>query len=243
MPIVYAHRGARGYAPENTMAAFKLADQMKVDGVELDVQLSKDGHAVICHDETINRTSNGKGLIKDLTLSELKQFDFGGWFDKKFTGEPILTLEEFSAWFSGTAIELNVEIKNGPIYYHGLEEKIVRIIEKHKLQSRTIISSFYHPSLLIVKKLNPQIRTGALFCVRPLDPCRFAEETGADYLHCNRENLDEAWVSEARKRGLGINVWTVNTQEEYAFLEPMGVRGIFSDFTDRFDGLKNQPTS
>jgi glycerophosphoryl diester phosphodiesterase len=238
MTIVYAHRGARGYAPENTMAAFKLANEMKADGIELDVQLSKDGRVVICHDETINRTSNGKGFIKDLTLTELRKFDFGEWFDKRFEGEPIPTLDELLPWFSSTAMELNIEIKNGPIYYPGLEEKVVSLVEKHKLQNRVVVSSFYHPSLVAIKKLNPAIRTGALFCVRPLNPCRFAEETGADYLHCNRENLDATWVAEAKKSDFGINVWTVNTQQEYALLEPMGVRGIFSDFTDRFDGLK-----
>jgi glycerophosphoryl diester phosphodiesterase len=243
MTIIYAHRGARGYAPENTMAAFRLAAAMKANGIELDVQLTKDDHPVICHDETVDRTSNGRGLVKDLTLAEIQRLDFGSWFGKQFAGETAPALDEFLVWFRAASMELNVEIKNGPVHYDGIEEKVVRLIEKHDLVDRTIVSSFYHPSLLAVKKINPSLRTGALFCVRPIDPCRFAEETGADYLHCNRENLDEAWVREAIKRNLGINVWTVNTKEEYAFVKPLGVRGIFSDFIDRFADIQTKPNS
>ncbi len=229
---IFAHRGARAYAPENTMAAFRLGWEMQADGIELDVQLTRDDQVVICHDHTINRTSSGKGWLRDYTLSELKRLDFGGWFAPKFAGEAIPTLAEFAAWFQTTPMTLNVEIKNGPVIYAGIEEKVVAILGEYRLLERTIVSSFYHPSLVRLRELAPGLKTAALFSVRPLDPCRLARETGAAYLHPSWHYLDAAWTKEAKASGLGINAYTVNSPEEYAFFKALDIDGIFSDYPD-----------
>ncbi|EIW19063.1 MULTISPECIES: glycerophosphodiester phosphodiesterase family protein [Pelosinus] len=157
--LIYAHRGARSYAPENTMSAFRQAIICKADGIELDVQATKDHQLVICHDHTIDRTSNGSGWIKDLTLAQLKSFDFGSWFAPSFANEAILTFQEFFAWYVTTPLLLNIEIKNGPVIYKGIEEQLINIMKANKntpqdfdLYNRIIISSFYHPSLVKINK-------------------------------------------------------------------------------------------
>ncbi len=229
MTVLYAHRGASGAAPENTMAAFRAAALQQADGIELDVQLSRDGEVVVCHDERVDRTSTGRGLVKDLTLAALKAMDFGSWFAPQYAGETIPTLAEVAAWIAPTPMSLNIEIKNGPILYDGIEEKVAEIIDAFALKERVIVSSFYHPSLIKIAGLCPGVRTGALFAARPVDPLAFAQQTGAAYLHPCRENLDEGWVLQAQERGIGINVWTVNTEEEYALVAPFAVDGLFTN--------------
>lgn len=231
---VFAHRGARGYAPENTMTAFQKGLDLGADGVELDVQLTKDGEVVICHDHTIDRTSNSSGLISSYTLDELKKLDFGSWYKPDFAEEKIPTLEEFLTWFASTGKMVNIEIKNGPIVYKGIEAKIVAMVRKHGITDRTIISSFYHPSLVAVKALHSDIMTGALFAHRPVNPVKLARELCADYLHPHWHYIDRDWVSQAHANGLGVNVYTVNTIDEYAMSRDSGVDIIISDYPDRF---------
>lgn len=230
--MIFAHRGARAYAPENTLAAFEKAAELAADGIELDVQATKDGVVVVCHDHSVNRTSNGKGWIKDLTLSELKRLDFGGWFSQEFQGEPILTLDEFLTWFANTTMLLNIELKNGPVVYPKLEAKVVDSVQRFALTDRVIISSFYHPSLVKIKELCPTQKTGALFGCRPCNPLAFCHETGADYLHPSWDSLDAAWVRAARTAGIKVNTYTVNHRDQFEFVSDIGVDAIFSDCPD-----------
>jgi glycerophosphoryl diester phosphodiesterase len=237
--IIYAHRGARGYTPENTMTAFYRANQLKADGIELDVQTTKDGKIVICHDHDIDRTSNGKGWIKDFTLAELKKLDFGSWFDPSFAGEKIPTFTEFFEWYVTTPLLLNIEIKNGPVVYGGIEEEIVAIMKslapkEFDLYGRIIISSFYHPSLLKVKKLDEEFKTGVLFADRMVNVLNLAEQTSADYLHPLWHYLEPEWVESARAVGIGVNSYTVNKRDEFDFVRPMNINGIFTDYCDRW---------
>ncbi len=121
---ILAHRGASAYAPENTMAAFKKAIEMNADGIELDVHLSKDGYIVIIHDERVDRTTDGKGEVKDFSLDELKKLDAGSWFSDEYKGEKIPTLEELLSLIKNTEIYLNIEIKAGYRVYPDIEEKL-----------------------------------------------------------------------------------------------------------------------
>jgi len=232
--LIYAHRGARGDAPENTMSAFKKALLMNADGIELDVQLTKDGELVICHDHTIDRTSNGTGWIKDFSLKELKAYDFGGWFDSQYGGETLPTLAEFLDWFSTTPLLLNIEIKHGPVIYPNLEPILVDCIRQYNIDNRLILSSFYHPSLQKIKALNSNLKTGALFSCRPLDPCQFCIDTHAEFLHPHWHCLDALWVKKAKDLGIGINTFTVNEETEYQIVSKLGVDAIFTDFPGRF---------
>lgn len=232
--FIYAHRGGRASTPENTMAAFENALTCNADGIELDVQLSKDGHIVICHDYKIDRTSDGRGLIKNLTLSELKKFDFGAWLGPRFKGQKILTLSEYLEWHITTPLLLNIEIKNGPVIYPGIEEQVVKLVDYYKLISRVIISSFYHPSLLLVKQLNPSIKTGVLFEGRPINFCRLVQDASADFINPFWQNLDIDLVKAAKAKGIGINTYTVNDQDEFDLVCSMGVDAIITDYPEKF---------
>ncbi|MFA7163177.1 MAG: glycerophosphodiester phosphodiesterase, partial [Eubacteriales bacterium] len=174
-PIIYAHRGASAYAPENTGSAFTKAIEMGAGGIELDIHMSKDGHLMVIHDESLNRTSNGKGLVKDLSLDELKGLDFGSWFDGSFKGERILTLEECLDLLEGWDGILNVEVKSGPILYDGIEEKLVKVLSEYKMIDRTIVSSFNHYSLLAIKQLEPELKTGILYMAGLVEPWIYAQ--------------------------------------------------------------------
>lgn len=229
---IFAHRGARAYAPENTLSAFKQAHKMKAFGIELDVQLTKDGEVVICHDHSVNRTSNGQGWVKNFTLAEIRRLDFGSWFHKDFTGESIPTLDDFLRWFTTTEMRLNIEIKNGPVLYSGIESKVVDAVKKYDAIDRVFISSFHHPCLLTVKQLCPQIKTGALFTCRSVNPLDFCRQVQADYLHPSWESIDHLWVSEAKKHGIRVHTFTINQQDQYDFVKAAGADAIFTDYPD-----------
>jgi len=237
--ILYAHRGARGYAPENTMAAFTKALELKADGIELDVHTTKDGELVVCHDHNVDRTSNGSGWIRDMTLSELKELDFGSWFSPRFSGEKILTFAEFFSWYVTTPLLLNIEIKDGPVIYENIEQDLITIIKdiapsEFAVYDRIILSSFYHPSLRRIKELDCHFKTGVLFSCRPIDVLAQAKEINADYLHPDWQYLDHEWIEAAGRAGIGVNSYTINTKEEFAFAEQFSLTGIFSDYPDRW---------
>lgn len=231
---IYAHRGARAYAPENTLSAFSKAIHLKADGIELDVHLTLDGEIVVCHDHDISHTSNGTGLITNYRLAELKQFDFGSWFAPQYKNEKIPTLQEVLTLIRNTNLVLNIEIKYAPLFYHGIEQKILDLLTCFQMSERVIISSFHHPTIYKLKLINPRIKTGVLLDCRPLDPVRCATDVRADYLHLSWIYMDKEIKETAKARGIGINIYTVNTPEEYAFIEPFQTAGIITDYPDRF---------
>ena len=234
--LIFGHRGTRGHAPENTMVSFRTALDMGVDGIELDVQMTKDGKVVVCHDHSLERTSNGTGWIIEHTRDELRQLDFGGWFSPEFAGEKIPGLREVLQWASSTKLIVNVEIKNGPVIYEGIEEKVSALIRECRMVDRVIVSSFYHPSLLKMKQLDPLIKTGLLYASRPVDPWLQLRVTDSDNLHPLWHYLDAGWVSNTRPHGASIFTWTVNELREWDHIKDLAVDGIITDYPDRFVG-------
>ncbi len=234
--LIFGHRGARGYAPENTMASFQMALDMGVDGIELDVQMTKDGRVVVCHDHSIDRTSNGTGWIIEHTRDELRELDFGSWFSPKFAGEKIPTLREVLQWAFPTRLIINIEIKNGPVIYENIEEKVSALIRECRMVDRVIVSSFYHPSLVRMKQLDPLLKTGLLYASRPTDPWLQLRVTDSDNLHPMWHYLDAGWVSGTRPHGASIYTWTVNEMREWEHIKQLGVDGIITDYPDRFVG-------
>ena len=234
--LILGHRGARGYAPENTMSSFRTALEQGVDGIELDVQMSKDGKIVVCHDHSLERTSNGKGWIIDHTREELRELDFGSWFSPQFAGEKIPTLREVLQWAAPTRLLVNVEIKNGPVIYEGIEEKVSALIRECRMVERVVVSSFYHPSLVKMKQLDPTIKTGLLYACRPMDPWLELRATDTDNLHPQWHYLDAGWLTGTRPHGALIYTWTVNEIREWEYFKDLDVDGIITDFPDRFVG-------
>ncbi len=232
MTKVWAHRGASGYYPENTMSAFQEAVKQKADGIELDVHLTKDGYLVVCHDETLNRTTNGKGFIKQYDLYELKQLDAGSWFDKKFKGEKIPLLEEAIDLVKKSNMELNIEIKAGSIFYPGIEEKVLKMIDKYGIRDKVIISSFDHYSLVKIKSMDKDIKTGILYSEALYRPTDYLKTTGANALHPNYITLTKDIVEEAHSLGVEINTYTVNKEEHIRMIKAMNVNAIITNYPD-----------
>lgn len=244
-----AHRGASGYAPEHTLLSYELGEAMKGDYIEIDLQMTKDGELIAMHDETLDRTTNGTGLVKDYTLEEIKQLDAGSWFNEKYpsyakeeyAGLKVPTLEEILQKF-GSGERYYIETKS-PEVYPGMEEKLLKILKEYKLtgtnvpSSKVLIQSFSPESLKKVHALNPDI---------PLVQLLWYDETAAitdneleEYkkysigLGMNFDKIDEEYVQKVREHDLLIHPYTVNQKEDMRKLLDWGVTGMFTNFPDR----------
>lgn len=230
---VYAHRGSSGTHPENTIAAFRAAAVLPIHGIEFDVHLTKDGELVVIHDETIDRTSNGKGFIKDMTLKELKKYDFGKWFSSKFKGEAIPTLREALYVFKDTHHHINIELKSDIFPYEGMEYKVLEMLKDYRLEDRVVISSFNHEMVKNFKKLAPQIETAILFMEVMIAPYKYASLVGADALHAFFPTAFRPMGKESIVSGLQLRVFTVNEVTYADMLKAVGVHAIFTDYPEK----------
>jgi glycerophosphoryl diester phosphodiesterase len=229
-----AHRGASGHCPENTRAAFLRAIELGADMVELDCQVTRDGAVVVIHDDTLDRTTSGRGRVRDHTLKELKALDAGSWFHPSFAGEEILLLEEAVEILRGR-VGLNLEIK-GEDSPGRLEIQCVGIVRSLRFVGETVFSSFSPPRMRLVRDLAEDARIGVLMENRRgawIEGFALAEELAAEALHAERTLLDAAPVDEAHRRGLEVRVWPVNQPSEMEWLARIGVDGIFTDFPER----------
>lgn len=230
-PVVFAHRGASAHAPENTLAAFELAIAQQADAIELDVKLSSDGHVVVHHDQTMDRTTNGTGPLKDKTLAELKRLDAGNSFSEKFKGEPIPTLEEvFEA--VGKRIFINVELTNYKTPHDHLVETVCMLIKKHKMQKNVIFSSFFSSNLSKARSYLPEVPRGLLALDGFLGS--WARSFGFVFgkyqaLHPYLTDMTQQEVGRVHRLNRRVHVWTVNAEQDMRRLFSWGVDGIFTD--------------
>lgn len=232
-PYIIAHRGASKAAPENTMAAFHKAVKQGATWIELDVHLTKDQEIVVIHDEKVDRTTNGEGWVKDLTLKELKKLDAGKWFSKKFKGERIPTLKEVIEFAKQKNIYLNIELKNAIIQYEELEEKVIQLIQLYDFVEKVIISSFNHFGLQKVKKINSSVKTGILYAIGFVEPWEYAKKLGADAIHPIFYSINTEMVSEAKQRGLLVHPYTVDRKEDLLAMIEAQVDGIITNVPDQ----------
>ena len=229
-----AHRGSSGSFPENTRIAFEKAIEAGVDLIEVDCQLSKDGHVVVIHDERLDRTAGVRGLVRGRTLAQLKKLDVGAWFKRSFKGEKILTLEEVME-ILGDSVELNLDIKSSPKGPLGIELKILFILSHYDFLDRTILSSFDYRCLRRLRELAPDARIGILYAAGIKDnPFQVAREINAYSLHLQKEIFSPHLLERGKQLGLKTLVWTVNEVEEMERLLSLGVDGIISDFPEKF---------
>lgn len=230
---IYAHRGSSGTHPENTIAAFKAAARLPVHGVEFDIHMTKDHELVVIHDETIDRTSNGTGFIKDMTLAELKKFDFGSWFSPKFKQETIPTLREVLYVFKDTDHHLNIELKSDIFPYEGMEQAVSQMLTDYRLEPRVVISSFNHEMVRRFKQLAPPIETAILFMEVMIEPHKYAEVVGADALHAFFPEALRKMGAEAIGSGKKVRAFTVNEEKYADLLKQVGVDAIFTDYPEK----------
>ena len=217
------HRGARAYEPENTLLSFNKALEIGVDAIEFDVRKTKDGQLVVIHDADVKRTTNGKGLVADLTLKEIKGLDAG-------KGEKIPTLEEALDCIDNKA-KILIELKE-----QNLEEKVLSTVCSKKLEKNVIIASFLEDALRKTRQLNSQIETGLIYAKHP-HPEETAKEINANYLISLYRFTHTATIQKAHKYGLKVIVWTINTKEEAEEYKKKGVDGIATDKPDILNGL------
>ena len=212
---VWAHRGASGYAPENTLEAFELAAKQKADGVELDVQLSKDGELVVIHDEIIDRVTDGKGKVKDYTVRELKSFK-ANQTHPEYANSVIPTLAEVYDLLKPTGLEINVELKTGIYFYPDIEKKLLKLAREKGMEEKLWYSSFNHYSLIRMKELEPSVRTGILYADGIVNVWDYAKKTvGADALHPLYYNIQyPGYLEKTRALGLKTHAWTVNEEAD-----------------------------
>lgn len=221
---VFAHRGYRALYPENTLLAFEKALESGCYGIELDVQMTRDGALVIIHDETVDRTTNGTGSVWEKTLAEIRQLDAG-------QEQTIPILDEYFALVQNTPVTTNIELKNNIIDYSGLEAKVLEKINAYGLFDRVLVSSFNHSSVLRMKALAPNILCGFL-CGLGLDVPAMAakmEQAGVEYLNPYLGTLSEDVLQDIQQRNLRCNVWTVNEPADITRMHTEGIGGIFSD--------------
>ncbi|WP_236285719.1 glycerophosphodiester phosphodiesterase [Paenibacillus allorhizoplanae] len=235
-PIVIGHRGASGEAPENTLAAFELAFEQGAEGIELDVQITKDGEIVVCHDLTLDRTTNGSGLICEHNWEELNALDAGLWFSEAFTGERIPHLRQvFELVPRGHLI--NVEVKHA--YEGRMEKALLAFLDEMDRWEDIVISSFDHKLIHRIKQAQPNAKVGLLYAANLIDHAAYAEQLGVDvfslhpYHHCiNKED-----VVAAKASGLAVYPYTANDVADYKRLIVAGVTGIITDYPARLRNL------
>ena len=229
---IWGHRGASGYAPENTIEAFDKAITLGADGVELDIQLSHDGELVVIHDETIDRVSDGKGNVRDYTLRELKALDVSGVMPSYGTVR-IPTLGEVLEELRPTDLEINIECKTGIYFYPGLEEKMINLVKSMGMVERIWCSSFNHKSVLKVKKLCPEMRTGFLIADVLAGAAHYTKEHGAQALHPALYHMqDDKLIEKCHKKGLEVHVWTVNEGKDVSQLAKAGADAVITNYPD-----------
>lgn len=230
---IWGHRGAYSSAPENTLVGFQMAAQMGADGVELDIQLTKDKEIVVIHDETVDRTSNGQGCVQDFTLSEIKKLNF----NKSGRTEPLFmevpTLAEVLELLKPTGLTINIELKTGVIYYDGIEPIALSLVEKYGMTDRIIWSSFNHYSVQKIKLLQPSSKTALLCGGGILVTGEQCEKVGSEALHPSIHMLRYPSLAEdCRKRGILLRPWTVTNDEDLNLARDLGIDAVIVNRID-----------
>jgi len=210
MSLIYAHRGASAYAPENTLEAFRLAMEMGADGIELDVHLTKDGELAVIHDEALDRTTNGTGQVKDFTMAQLKELDASNG-KAAYPGAKIPTLGEVYDLVRDSGMTVNVELKTDANFYPGIEAACLKLEREKGMTGRVIYSSFNHYTIANLRALDKDARLGLLYMSGLYEPWNYAKQVTAQYIHPFDASMLLPGLAEGcLENGIGINAWTID---------------------------------
>lgn len=227
-----AHRGFKGKYPENTMLAFEKAIEAGADGIEFDLHLSKDGELVIIHDESLERTTDGKSLVCEKTLEELQKLNAS----KLYPGceiQRIPTLREYFEFAKDKQIIPNIELKNSIIDYESIEEKTYGLIKEYDLSEKIIISSFNHESLIRFKNIGPNIKCGVLESSRLYKPWEYVKNLGMEYYHPMNFVVSNEVIRKCRENNIGLNIWFGQPEFDYSLYVTDGITSLITDYPDR----------
>lgn len=225
----FAHRGLSASYPENTPIAFQEAAKLDCWGVEFDVHLTKDNQLVVIHDESIDRTSNGKGFVKDLTLEELRMFDYGAWFSPEFAGQQIPTLAEVLEIFKHTHHQINIEIKSDVFEYPGIEMRVANEIEAFQLKERVLVSSFNHETIMRFQQMMPQVDCALLFASLIINLEEYVRPFNCNVIHIPYYYCMRSIIQRVIKQGMTVRAYTVNDEKIAQHMQQLGVDAVFSD--------------
>ncbi|OZI11897.1 hypothetical protein CEW92_09160 [Bacillaceae bacterium SAS-127] len=229
MTFIFAHRGYSAIAPENTMMAFQAAQDAGADGIELDVQMTKDGCLVVIHDEKLDRTTNGKGYVKDWTWSEMKHLHASYKYSNIQPPPTIPLLIDVFNWMKTNHLLCNIELKNNEFLYQGMEEKVLQLIRQYQYEDRVIISSFNHYSLAHFHRLAPDIQTAILYSSHLYMPWKYAAAIGASAIHPNIRTVNSAIIQSSIEHGVAVRPYTVNKEKQMEWLMKQGCSAMFTD--------------
>lgn len=230
----FAHRGFSSRAPENTLAAFRLAAQLPIAGIELDVQLTKDNKVIVIHDEMVDRVTNGRGFVKDSTYEELSKLDAGSWSSKEYAGERLPLLEEVFELYKDNSLKIIIELKTAAIEYKGIEEEVNRLIEHCNMVDRVIVSSFNHYSLKSIKRINPKIKTGILTGEVLYEPANYLNQLGAEMVFGSINAINYEMIQYLEKSDKKLTIYTVDRESDFLRLTAMGIKSIITNKPDSF---------
>lgn len=229
--LAIAHRGASGYAPENTLVAFRRAVAQGVSFIETDLHLTRDAHFVAIHDENVDRTTNGHGPIQNMTLAEVRRLDAGSWFASEFMGERVPTLDDVLEFARKNDVVFYLELK--PSGFWGGEHALISQLRNSTEIARSVIISFDPAILANLHKIEPTVMTGLLYDGKLDDPFSKALEIGARQLAVRGDLITPNFLQHARSLDLQVVCWTVNSPAHMRMLMDAGVDGIMSDYPDR----------
>ncbi|WP_445493166.1 glycerophosphodiester phosphodiesterase [Niallia sp. 03133] len=229
MSLIFAHRGYSAQFPENTMLAFQQAVKAEAHGIELDIQMTKDGELVIIHDEKVNRTTDGSGYVKDFTYNELRMLNSAYKYKGKLPKVQIPALEEFLEWMQQADFICNIELKNNQFPYTGMEEKAIELVRRYCLSERVIFSSFNHYSIVHSHRLAPEIETAPLFSDGIYQPWIYAKAIKAAAIHPNHRLLNKKIVRASEDFGIKVRAYTINNEKRMRYLSEAGISAIITD--------------
>jgi len=229
---IWAHRGASGLAPENTMAAFVKAYELGADGIELDIHKTRDGVLVVMHDENVARTTTGRGYLHSATFAWVQTLDAGTSFHPSFAGEKVPDLEEVLVYIRSTGMRLNVEIKNNQIHYANIEQDLLALLAKHDVLEQTVISSFNHDSLRVVRSLDSTVQTAVLCTEFHPVSVAYTQQLGATAIHLSYKSVNPAFVQEAKRSHIAVRPYTVDDEQIMRAFMHFGVDGIITNRPD-----------
>jgi glycerophosphoryl diester phosphodiesterase len=226
MTQIFAHRGYSSAFAENTMSAFIAAEKAGADGLELDVQLTKDGEVVVIHDEKLDRTTTGKGFVRNFTFKEIRKLNAN---KKGVNKEPIPSLVEVLEWMQSNQLVCNIELKNNLFPYEGMEEKVIQLVRRFNLSNRIIISSFNHYSIVLSYRTAPEIETAPLFNERIYMPWVYAQSIRAQGIHPKLASVTDEIIKGAIENGVAVRPYTVNKDADMQRLYKLNCTSIITD--------------